>query len=97
MTQKRRGYDDPTDQDKADAGDPALLARDPDFWFRGGATIHIDLRDGKLIRIIRKNVCDDKRLAAQREFRTGKTSGQAIGSRASANLEPFAFLHRSLE
>jgi hypothetical protein len=97
MTQKRRGYDDPSDQEKADAGDTALLARDPDFWFRGGATIHIDLRDGKLIRIIRKNVCDDKRLAAQRDFRTGKTSGQAIGSRVSANLEPFALLHRSFE
>lgn len=97
MTQKRRGYDDPVDQQKADAGDPELLARDPDFWFRGGATIHIDLRDGKLMRIIRKNVCDDKRLAAQRDFRTGKTSGQAIGSRANANLEPFAFLHRSQE
>jgi len=97
MTQKRRGYDDPIDQEKADAGNPDLLARDPDFWFRGGATIHIDLRDGKLIRIIRKNVCDDKRLAAQRDFRTGKISGQAIGSRASANLEPFAFLHRSQE
>lgn len=97
MTQKRRGYDDPIYQEKADAGDPDLLARDPDFWFRGGATIHIDLRDGKLIRIIRKNVCDNKRLAAQRDFRTGKTSGQAIGSRATANLEPFAFLHRSFE
>ncbi|MBH3373583.1 hypothetical protein [Pseudomonas juntendi] len=97
MTQKRRGYDDPGDQDKADAGDPDLLARDPDFWFRGGATLHIDLRDGKLIRIIRKNVCDDKRLAAQREFRTGKTSGQAMCACAGANLEPFAFLHRSLE
>lgn len=97
MTQKRRGYDDPIDQEKADAGDPAFLARAPDFWFRGGATIHIDLRDGKLIRIIRKNVCDDKRLAAQRDFRTGKTSGQTTSSRANANLEPFAFLHRSLE
>jgi hypothetical protein len=96
MTQKRRGYDDPADQDKADAGDPDVLARDPDFWFRGGATIHIDLRDGKLIRIIRKDVCDNKRLAAQRDFRTGKTSGQVMGSGMSANLEPFAFLHRSL-
>ncbi|WP_411392417.1 hypothetical protein [Pseudomonas sp. MPB23] len=97
MTQKRRGYDDPADQEKADAGDPAVLARDPDFWFRGGATLHIDLRDGKLTRIIRKNVCDDKRLAAQRDFRIGKISGQPVGSGVNANLEPFAFLHRSLE
>lgn len=97
MTQKRRGYDDPSDQQKADAGDPEVLDRDPDFWFRGGATIHIDLRDGKLIRIIKKNVCDNKRLAAQRDFRVGKTSGLVLGSGMSANPEPFAFMHRSLE
>jgi len=97
MTQKRRGYDDPLDQQMADAGDAAVLARGPDFWFRGGATLHIDLRDGKLLRIIRKNVCDDKRLAAQRDFRTGETSAQATGARAGVNPEPFAFLHRSFE
>jgi len=96
ITQKRRGYDDPADQDKADAGDVALLARDPDFWFRGGATMHIDLRDGKLIRIIRKNVCDNKRLAAQRAFRTGQAQGRAPGLYLHANSEPFAFLHRGL-
>ncbi|MFY9995260.1 MAG: hypothetical protein WAK61_09725 [Leclercia sp.] len=94
ITQKRRGYDDPADQEKADAGDLNILARDPDFWFRGGATIHIDLRDGKLIRIIRKNVCDDKRLAAQRAFRTGQAPGSVSGSHLNTNNEPFAFLHR---
>ena len=96
ITQKRRGYDDPADQDKADAGDIALLSRDPDFWFRGGATMHIDLRDGKLIRIIRKNVCDNKRLAAQRAFRTGQAQGMAPGLYLHSRSEPFAFLHRGL-
>ncbi len=96
ITQKRRGFDDPADQEKADAGNIALLTRDPDFWFRGGATIHIDLRDGKLIRIIRKNVCDNKRLAVQRAFRTGQTLGLAPGLYSHANCEPFAFLHRGL-
>lgn len=97
MTQKRRGYDDPADQDKADHGDSTVLSREPDFWFRGGATLHIDLRDGKLIRIIRKDVCDNRRLAAQRDFRIGKTSGQPMGFRVSETPEPFALLHRSLE
>lgn len=97
VTQARRGYDDRAEQQKADAGDEATLARDPDFWFRGGATIHVDLRDGRLVRIIRKNVCDNARLETQRRFRVGDATGRSVGFRGPGEREPFAFMHRSME
>ncbi|WP_374944527.1 hypothetical protein [Sphingomonas sp.] len=97
VTQARRGYDDRADQRKADVGDEATLAREPDFLFRGGATIHVDLRDGRLVRIIRKNVCDDTRLEAQRSFRVGDATGRSVGLRGPGEREPFAFMHRSME
>jgi hypothetical protein len=97
VTQKRRGYDDPEDQKKADAGDMEVLSRPPDFWFRGGATVHVDLRDGRLIRIIRKRVLDEDRLDRQRAFRTGDTTGRSVGLRGPGEQEPFAFMHRSVE
>jgi hypothetical protein len=95
LTQKRRGYDDVMDQEKADAGDTDTLMREPDFWFRGGATLHVDLRDGKLIRVIRKRVDNEERLKKQRHYRSGDVTGQAIGLCGPAQQEPFAFIHRS--
>lgn len=97
VTQKRRGYDKPTDQQKADAGDLEVLRRGPDFWFRGGATLHVDLRDGRLMRIIRKSVLNDARLERQRQYRNGDTTGRAVAFKGLGEAEPFAFMHRSAE
>lgn len=95
MTQRRRAYFDVEEQETADAGNKDAIGEvrwaNPDFWFRGGATIHVDLRDGRLLRIIRKRIDDDTRLKAERRYRTGDTGATAF--RAAA--EPFAFMHRS--
>lgn len=96
MTQRRRAYFDLEDQKAADEGRIAAIGdarwREPDFWFRGGATLHVDLRDGTLMRVIRKRIDDDRRLAAERAFRTGDTAEAAAGAGGD---EPFAFMHRS--
>jgi hypothetical protein len=99
VTQRRRGYFDPTEQEAAERGDVAAIGderwKEPDFWFRGGATIHVDLRDGRLRRIIRKRIDNDERLKSERAFRTGDSTGLAISPRGVGRQEPFAFMHRS--
>lgn len=96
MTQRRRAYFDPKEQEAADEGriDDIGQVRwnNPDFWFRGGATLQVDLRDGRLLRIIRKRIDDDHRLVSERHFRTGDDTGAAM---AAGDPEPFAFMHRS--
>ena len=93
VTQRRRGYFSDRLQKKADTG--RLTARElkaePDFWFRGGATIHADLRDGRIRRIIRKRIDDKERFEAQREF----LRGDSCSHQAARLKEPFAMLHRS--
>lgn len=95
LTQRRRAYFDAEEQKAADAGDSTRIGAarwdHPDFWFRGGATLHVDLRDGRLIRIIRKRIDDDTRLEAERRFQSGEDGG---GTVAETVGEPFAFAHR---
>lgn len=99
VTQRRRGYFDPAEQEAAELGDRSNIKearwKDPDFWFRGGATIHVDLRDGRLLRIIRKRIDNDERLKRERAFRSGDSTGLAISLRGAGRQEPFAFMHRS--
>lgn len=97
FSQRRRGYFAPDDQAAADAGQADRIGaprwETPDFWFRGGATLHVDLRDGRLLRIIRKRIDDDDRLEEERKFRCGETTGTPAA--APDGEEPFAFMHRS--
>lgn len=99
VTQRRRGYFDAAEQAAAERGDREMIGetrwKEPDFWFRGGATIHVDLRDGRLRRIIRKRVDSDERLACERSFRKGDSMGLAAGQNGAGRQEPFALLHRS--
>jgi hypothetical protein len=91
ITQRRRAYFDKEKQAAADNG--TLVDGDPhqpDFWFRGGATLHADLRDGRLRRIIRKRINDEDRLARQRDYLMSDPR-----SKTAAVAEPFALLHRS--
>jgi hypothetical protein len=95
ITQRRRGYLDEKVQAAADDGsleksNPELW-KEPDFWFRGGATLHTDLRDGRLRRVIRKRIDNEERLVQERRFRS--ETGNALALRDAARREPFAFMH----
>lgn len=96
IVQRRRAYFDPEEQAAADRGDKTVIGdtrwTTPDFWFRGGATLHVDLRDGRLLRILRKRIDDEKRLERERAFRSGETTGTPAAAPHSG--EPFAFIHR---
>lgn len=101
VMQRRRGYFDADDQALAIAGKRDVLGpvrwANPDFWFRGGATIHIDLRDGRLVRIIRKRVTNDDRLAEEAAFRSGNGGARAMAGGGGGHArEPFAFIHRGM-
>ena len=95
LTQRRRAYFDTKEQEAADEGRRGEIGKArweyPDFWFRGGATLHVDLRDGRLIRIIRKRIDDDARLQTERAFRGGDETGATA---TEGIAEPFAFAHR---
>jgi len=72
------------------------------FWFRGGATLIIDLLgpDGPNLRyVIRKPIQSPSRLARERAYRRGDT-GDALrsmyfGNSKFASREPFAVMHAS--
>lgn len=93
VTQRRRGYDDPAVQAAQDAGADEIP---PDFWFRGGATVIIDLREGRsgeITSVIRKPIHDEERLCAHRTFRD-RTGAPRLGQALA--LEPFAIAHRAM-
>jgi len=91
VTQKRRGYFDEEEQKRVDLEGSDT---EPDFWFRGGATIIVDLRDGQVQRIIRKRIDDDQRLADQRAYLLGDDVALAMVTNESGIAEePFAFMH----
>jgi hypothetical protein len=99
VTQRRRGYflaDTQLTEDKIFRPPQTTgwqKSKAPDFWFRAGATLIIDLRDGALRYVISKRIDDDRRLADQRAFLRSPTDlgftydGGRMG-------EPFAMLHR---
>jgi hypothetical protein len=97
IVQRRRAYFDAEEQKAADSGDKKTIGslrwETPDFWFRGGATLHIDLRDGRLLRVLRKRIDDDARLARERAFRSGDMTA-ATAAVTGNPREPFAFIHR---
>lgn len=102
IAQKRAAYFDPEEQARADRGEPC---GEPDFWFRGGSTLLIDLRDGRLRNIVRKRIdyaADDEtgRLAEERRFRMGDSGPLAMATYTEVKgqtapvREPFAMMHR---
>ncbi len=67
LTQRRRGYLDPDLQEAVDKGrkeppDP------PDFIFRGGCTLLVDLKTGEVRYSIGKGIESQRRLEMQRRF-----------------------------
>ena len=102
VIQRRRGYFDKREQAAADTGDFSETGsfnhksprwNDPDFIFRGGSTLIIDLRDGRLRRLVRKRITDDVRLDKQRKFYAGDSLSLALGD-GHAIAEPFAMVCR---
>ena len=93
IIQKRWAFYDRAEQKEVDEKGPGDR-EEPDFWFRGGATIIVDLRDGKLTHIIRKRIDKDERLDEQRRFILGDETALAMtASGSDTRLEPFCFMH----
>ena len=75
-------------------------AKKPDFIFRGGATLIIDLRENRLRYVMRKRIDDEDRLQEQREL---LASPDGFGftylpdEAGSRPREPFAMAHRGQE
>jgi hypothetical protein len=91
ITQRRDEYLTP---ERAKAGG------EPDFVFRGGATLIIDLETYKIRYYINKNINSRTRLERQRAFLSGDDDGTLralyFGTMLQSEMkEPFAFLHRS--
>jgi hypothetical protein len=97
VVQSRRGYFDRDVQKQDDEGKFTKADRPhPDFIFRGGATVIVDLRDGRVQRVIRKRIDDNDRLERVRAFKLGDPSALGFNSgEARRQEEPFAMLHRS--
>ena len=107
LNQRRRGYLDPDEQAAVDSGKaPAgkAPAGEPDFIFRGGATMTIDIETGKVRYIITKSVDSNRRLGIMRQYLTrpemslaytyfGKSSLNYF--KGAVQREPFAILHGS--
>ena len=66
ITQSRRGYYKKEDQEEADSG--AEVPKDPDFVFRGGSTLLVDIKTANVKYYIYKDVDSDKRLEYVREY-----------------------------
>ncbi|HEX2254856.1 MAG TPA: hypothetical protein VHQ65_16445 [Thermoanaerobaculia bacterium] len=100
ITQERDAWFDEAVQARADAGE--AVAAKPDFTFRGGATLLVDLQTGVVRHSIGKGITSRSRMDQQRRYLWGRqqaTSGNAAfaGPEAAENAaEPFARLHRSV-
>jgi len=100
ITQRRRGYLEPEKQKSNDNKAAGQELDRPDFIFRGGATLLVDLETGELRYVISKRVGSDNRLEEQRKFIRGQEgmamSAAYFAARAEDSIqEPFALLHRS--
>jgi hypothetical protein len=103
INQRRRGYLDPKKQGEADRGNPP--PGEPDFIFRGGATMLIDIDSGQVRYVITKSVDSDRRLNIQRQYLSGAEASLAYTYFGNPRLnyfkaggfqrEPFALLHGS--
>ncbi len=103
ITQRRRGYFDPEEQQRKDAPGQPEPADEGDFRFRTGCTVLIDPLTMELRRVIRTPgvITDDQELDRVRRFLTtgAPTPDSAFWMFRSAldADEPFAVLHQHAE
>ena len=100
ITQSRRGYRTAELQEQAEQL-PYERQPEPDFKFRGGCTLIIDLTKEEIRFLVSKNILSKKRLEQQRRHLFGGelTSLAATYFARPANgaeREPFALLHRGV-
>ena len=103
INQRRRGYLDLDKQAAVDAG--AIPPDEPDFIFRGGATMLIDINTGRVRYVISKGIDSDHRLNIQRQYLSDSETSLAYTYFGNPRLnyfkadgsqrEPFALLHGS--
>jgi pimeloyl-ACP methyl ester carboxylesterase len=98
VCQKRDGYIDKERQARADSGEltEAEIERGCDFEFRGGATLIVDPRAGRIRYAITKKILSQSRLTKVREF--VRSGGRQLGLRgnyfkSSASDNPLMHLH----
>ena len=82
ITQRRPAYFDPEQQKKEEARYMAVDGKEPpseqpDFWFRGGVTLIMDLESFEVRYAIKKDVLNTSRLDRQRDF-VGGTTGVSL-------------------
>jgi hypothetical protein len=100
VTQRIPGY---FDMPRKACPDKPIGGAEPDFWFRGGSTMIIDLDEGSLRYCIYKRIQSDSRYERQKAFLLGDDASpslQATYFDAKHHLEReevFSFLHRSWE
>ena len=99
ILQRRRAFRDKTVQaahDNPKPGDPPLDNTAKDFFYHGGCTLLVDLRNGRVRYVVRKRIDDDRRLDDQRRYMAGAAQGgpRAIYFGEDSGQEPFAMLHR---
>ena len=111
ITQRRRGYFDPAEQqDKDSAKGPLPRGEDGDFRYRAGCTVLIDLATQEVRRVIRTpgTIADNAELERVRSYLCGNSSPESNAfdaglqpslrsDVASIWNEPFALLHQGLE
>lgn len=96
ITQKRPGF-----VDKSFYETPIIPPDgvEPDFWFRGGCTLIIDLDTGRLRYCIYKRIDSEERFERQRGFVAGKSAGPSLATTyfdTAQTDEVFSFLHRNV-
>jgi len=95
MTQQRPGF-----SDKPFGGVSRPGRKPPEFWFRGGCTILINMRTGRLRYCIYKDIDKESRYKTQQEYVRGQAGAGAFWNpyapdrEASSGDNLFKFLHR---
>lgn len=93
VTQRRRGFIDRARQRAEDEGSEG--PSEPDFIFRGGATLIFDMVEKKLRYTITKPIWNARRFEEQRTFaESGMFGGFGFTYRQPDGDEPFAMVHR---
>jgi hypothetical protein len=110
ITQRKAGFIDPADREKfykaypngfipkSGAKQPKKNIPIPDFKFRGGCTLIVDIESGNIRYIITKHITSKNRLQREQDYRS--SSGSLFATYFSEGSsdrvkEPFAMLHRS--
>ena len=101
FNQRRRGYLDPDVQAAIDAG--TIPPGEPDFIFRGGGTMLIDINTGRVRYVISKGIDSERRLNIQRQYLGSPEASLAYTYFGNPRLnyfkvdgsqrEPFSLLH----